>query len=98
MTTQYRPSLRIRKLANSQPSPLPFERLINPANGQRAIRLADGLTVPVDLLTVIVGKHKWMRQIGFNCEDCGVRLAAEDFNPGSECRWCPTCQEAGIED
>jgi hypothetical protein len=62
--------------------------------GPRAAHIDNSYFVPVDLLSLTVGKDAWMKDIAVRCVDCRTIVFARDL----DCDMCPDCYEkAGDE-
>lgn len=71
--------------------------IVKKADGARAAKILDRgriSYVPVEILNIVVGKDKWMRNILVRCAECKVRVKAGEM----ECEMCVSCYEKAGEE
>ena len=71
-------------------------KIVRNSNGDRAVRLANGATIPAGIAGLCTGKDKWLSEITCKCRVCGGLFALREL--GETGQWCESCREEGITD
>jgi len=66
-------------------------KIVRNLNGDRAVRLANGTTIPAGIARLCVGPDKWLAEITCKCRDCGETFPLRDL--GETGQWCEICLE-----
>ena len=67
-------------------------KIVRNSNGDRAVRLADGTTIPAGIAGLCVGKDRWLSEITCNCRECDGLFTLQEL--GEVGQWCESCAVA----
>jgi len=67
----------------------PTYKIVRNLNGDRAVRLENGTTIPAAIARSSCGPNKWLSEIKCKCRDCGEVFLLRDLGEtGQRCEFC----------